>query len=136
MIDFSWAFIATIASFLFSFFYYSPFLAGIEWMKAVGMDDPLSQKIQNSRKWKLKVLFINFLVNLTSFVGLSYIFSLVPNFDWEKLVLLSVILWFMVSGVDFIQAMFQQKNVFSHFLATIDDLVRIFLWGIILFLMM
>jgi hypothetical protein len=32
--------------------------------------------------------------------------------------------------------MFQQKNVFSHFLATIDDLVRIFLWGIILFLMM
>jgi hypothetical protein len=67
------------------------------------------------------------LVNFISFIGLSYIFSLVSNFDWEKLFIISIILRFMVSGVDFIQAMFQQKNVFSHFLATIDDLVRIFL---------
>jgi hypothetical protein len=136
MIDFSWAFIATIVCFLFSFFYYSPFLAGAEWMKAIGMDDPLSQKIQNSRKWKGKILFINFVVNLLSFLGLSYIFHLIPDLNWENLIVLSVIFWFMVSGVDFIQALFQQKNVFSHFLATIDDFMRIILWGVILFLMM
>jgi len=136
MIDIFGAFVASIATFIFSFWYYTPFFMGSEWMKAVGMDDPLNKKIERAKKGKLQIFFINFLVNLLTFLGISYIFFLVPDLWWDSVIIFVVIFWFIASGVDFIQALFQEENVFTHLLSSIDDFVRLLLGGSILFLMM
>ncbi len=135
-IDIVAALLVTCLGFAFSFLYYSPFLAGAEWVKAIWMDEPIRKSIQADRNKISKILFISFIVNFLSFLGISYILHLIPTLDWEIVTLLSIIIWFIVSGVGLVQSLLQQKNVYTHIVSTIDDFIRIALGTSILFIMM
>gem|GEM_PF-4462835 len=100
------------------------------------MDEPMRKKLQKNKKRITTVFGITFLVNLLSFMGISYILHLTPYLNWEVVVSLSIILWFIISGVGLIQSLFQHRNVHTHILSTVDDAVRIVVGTSILYIMM
>lgn len=136
MVDIFWALLVTLLGFWFSFLYYSPFLAGPEWIKAVWMDEPMDKKSDKHKKKMQKIFSITFLVNFISFMWISYILYLMNPIWYDEVFSFSVIIWFIVSWVGLIQSLFQNKNVYAHVLSTIDDAVRIIVGTSILYIMM
>lgn len=136
MVDIFGALLVTMLWFWFSFLYYSPFLAGAEWVKAVGMDEPMDKWSEKHKKRMQKIFSITFLVNFISFLGLSYILYLMNPIGYDEVFVFSAIVWFIVSWVGLIQSLFQDKNVYAHVLSTIDDAVRIIGGTSILYILM
>lgn len=136
MVDIFGALLVTFLGFWFSFLYYSPFLAGSEWLKAVGMDEPMDKWTEKHKKRMQKIFSITFLVNFLSFLGISYILYLMNPIGYDEVLSFSVIVWFICSWVGLIQSLFQNKNVYAHVLSTIDDAVRIIGGTSILYILM
>lgn len=136
MVDIFGALLVTFLGFWFSFLYYSPFLAGNEWIKAVWMDEPMDKGTEKHKKKMQKIFSITFLVNFLSFIGISYILYLMNPIGYDEVLSFSVIVWFIASWVGLIQSLFQDKNVYAHVLSTIDDAVRIIGGTSILYILM